>query len=47
MPLKCSASGPVWTSSPMKERAHISSFSSLKGQYENITECENHASSGL
>lgn len=34
MPLKCSALSPVWISSPMKERAHISSFSSLAGKYE-------------
>lgn len=34
MLLKCSASGPVWISSPMKERAHISYFKSLMGKYE-------------
>lgn len=34
MPLKCSASSPVWISSPMKEKAHTSYFRSLKGKDE-------------
>ena len=34
MPLKCSASSPVWISSPMKARAHTSSFRNLVGEYE-------------
>ena len=34
MPLRCSASSPAWTSSPMKERAHTSSSRNFLGQYE-------------
>ena len=34
MPLKCSTSSPAWISSPMKARAHTSSFRSLVGEYE-------------